>query len=543
MPQMTQAPAVQASQLTMSYCDKTVLAGTSFTIPRGSVLALLGPNGAGKSTTIDILCGLKRRSSGYVRVLGIDPAHADEAWRARVGVVRQSWRDHERWRVGDLLHHLSQYYGTYSSSEAGWDPDELLRVVGLSSVAAKRIRTLSGGQRRRLDVAIGLVGNPDILFLDEINTVSETLAPTMLQFLQYKTFGTHRVPEGWVIVTAGNPPEYNRAVRDFDVVTKDRVRELRVTADYGVWKGYALQRGMHGAVLAFLDLEPEAFFFVRAGEAGKCFVTARGWEDLSDSLKAYEALRLDVSGAFTASFLQDAEIADKFYRYYLLYRKYAALYDIAGILSGKEEADAAQLKKTGFDEKLSFVALLSAAIGERVRKWQEDFRVQQEVFRILKEIRDAETAGQTAVTEALREARFAAEQRLLREQAAEALSPTRERQLTAVVTRLRHYETLSDAAEPKDAFDALRTAFAADEAARKQREAETGEALSCALRFMAEGFGEGQELALFLTELNENSAVLAFADETGHADYARYNQLLLLRDRRETLKEEVMQFL
>ena len=169
--------------------------------------------------------------------------------------------------------------------------------------------------------------------------------------------------------------------------------------------------------------------------------------------------------------------------------------------------------------------------------------MQQEVFRILKEIRDAEAAGQAVVTEALREARFAAEQRLLREQAAEALSPSRERQLTAVVTRLRHYETLSDAAEPKDAFDALRTAFAADEAARKQREAETGEALSCALRFMAEGFGEGQELALFLTELNENSAVLAFADETGHADYARYNQLLLLRDRRETLKEEVMQFL
>ena len=87
----------------------------------------------------------------------------------------------------------------------------------------------------------------------------------MLQFLQYKTFGTHRVPEGWVIVTAGNPPEYNRAVRDFDVVTKDRVRELRVTADYGVWKGYALQRGMHGAVLAFLDLEPEAFLLCARG--------------------------------------------------------------------------------------------------------------------------------------------------------------------------------------------------------------------------------------------------------------------------------------
>ena len=239
MPQMTEAPAVQASQLTMSYGDKTVLAGTSFTIPRGSVLALLGPNGAGKSTTIDILCGLKRRSSGYVRVLGIDPAHADEAWRARVGVVRQSWRDHERWRVGDLLHHLSQYYGTYSSSEAGWDPDELLRVVGLSSVAAKRIRTLSGGQRRRLDVAIGLVGNPDILFLDEPTTGFDTEARNEFHALIHalvarKTLTivltTHDLREAeelasHVIVLAEGTVRFQGTVEEFGqrVQVKDRI--------------------------------------------------------------------------------------------------------------------------------------------------------------------------------------------------------------------------------------------------------------------------------------------------------------------------------
>ena len=222
MPQMTEAPAVQASQLTMSYGDKTVLAGTSFTIPRGSVLALLGPNGAGKSTTIDILCGLKRRSSGYVRVLGIDPAHADEAWRARVGVVRQSWRDHERWRVGDLLHHLSQYYGTYSSS-----------------VAAKRIRTLSGGQRRRLDVAIGLVGNPDILFLDEPTTGFDTEARNEFHALIHalvarKTLTivltTHDLREAeelasHVIVLAEGTVRFQGTVEEFGqrVQVKDRI--------------------------------------------------------------------------------------------------------------------------------------------------------------------------------------------------------------------------------------------------------------------------------------------------------------------------------
>ena len=89
-----------------------------------------------------------------------------------------------------------------------------------------------------------------ILFLDEINCVSETLAPTMLQFLQYKTFGTHRVPEGFVIVTAGNPPEYNRSVRDFDIVTLDRVKRLDVESDFGVWKEYARMNGVHGAVIS-----------------------------------------------------------------------------------------------------------------------------------------------------------------------------------------------------------------------------------------------------------------------------------------------------
>ncbi len=86
-----------------------------------------------------------------------------------------------------------------------------------------------------------------ILFLDEINCVSETLAPTMLQFLQYKTFGTHRVPDGFLIVTAGNPPQYNKSVRDFDIVTLDRVKRIDIDVDYGVWKEYARRQGVHGS--------------------------------------------------------------------------------------------------------------------------------------------------------------------------------------------------------------------------------------------------------------------------------------------------------
>jgi ABC-2 type transport system ATP-binding protein len=133
------------------------------------VLVLLGPNGAGKTTTIETLEGFRMRSAGRVQVLGTDPAQGDERWRARVGVVLQSWRDHAKWRVRELLAHLGSYYVGYSTerTERPWDVDELLAAVGLTGHADKQIRRLSGGQRRRLDVAIGVVGRPEVLFLDE----------------------------------------------------------------------------------------------------------------------------------------------------------------------------------------------------------------------------------------------------------------------------------------------------------------------------------------------------------------------------------------
>jgi ABC-2 type transport system ATP-binding protein len=102
-------------------------------------------------------------------VLGTDPAHGGEAWRARIGIVLQSWRDHARWQVRELLGHLGRYYAPYSSAtvKRPWDTDELIAAVGLTEHAGKKVRRLSGGQRRRLDVAIGIVGRPELLFLDE----------------------------------------------------------------------------------------------------------------------------------------------------------------------------------------------------------------------------------------------------------------------------------------------------------------------------------------------------------------------------------------
>ena len=160
---------VTVRDLRMRYGDQDVLTGVDFDIGAGEVVCLLGPNGAGKTTTIEILEGFRIRSAGDVMVLGQDPARADEDWRARTGVVLQSWRDHPRWTPRRLLIQLGGYFAPYSTAERSrpHDVDLLLETVGLTDLADRKIATLSGGQRRRLDVAIGIVGRPELLFLDE----------------------------------------------------------------------------------------------------------------------------------------------------------------------------------------------------------------------------------------------------------------------------------------------------------------------------------------------------------------------------------------
>ena len=169
MLETTTETVVTVRDLRMRYGDHDVLTGVDFDIKAGEVLCLLGPNGAGKTTTIEILEGFRIRSAGEVSVLGEDPATAGETWRARTGVVLQSWRDHPRWTPRRLLTLIGSYYAPYSTDRVTrpWPVDDLLDIVGLTDIADQKISTFSGGQRRRLDVAMGIVGRPDLLFLDE----------------------------------------------------------------------------------------------------------------------------------------------------------------------------------------------------------------------------------------------------------------------------------------------------------------------------------------------------------------------------------------
>ncbi|WP_202912166.1 ABC transporter ATP-binding protein [Nesterenkonia muleiensis] len=160
-------PVISVSGLQMRYGDKQVLAGLDLTVEAEEVVALLGPNGAGKSTTVEILEGFRVPSAGRVSVLGVDPAHGDDAWRSRLGVVLQSSNDHGKWRPRQLLGYVADFYRPYVDP---WSVDELLELVGLTDQANQKLQTLSGGQRRRLDVALGVVGRPPLLFLDEPTT-------------------------------------------------------------------------------------------------------------------------------------------------------------------------------------------------------------------------------------------------------------------------------------------------------------------------------------------------------------------------------------
>ncbi|NUR86663.1 MAG: ABC transporter ATP-binding protein [Nonomuraea sp.] len=155
---------IEVRDLCMRYGERDVLRDVGFAMDAGEVVVLLGPNGAGKTTTIEILEGFRARSAGQVSVLGADPGRAGERWRSRIGVVLQSWRDHGSWRVRELLEHLGGYYRPFGTP---YPIGELVAAVGLEELAGQRVSRLSGGQRRRLDVAIGIVGRPELLFLDE----------------------------------------------------------------------------------------------------------------------------------------------------------------------------------------------------------------------------------------------------------------------------------------------------------------------------------------------------------------------------------------
>lgn len=246
-----------------------------------------------------------------------------------------------------------------------------------------------------------------ILFIDEINCVSETLIPTMLQFLQCKTFGNQKVPEGWIIVAAGNPPEFNRSVREFDMVTYDRLRVINIDADLEVWREYAREREIHNAILSYLDIRPQNFYRVEADVDGLKFITARGWEDMSSLMYVYEELGISINAGVVGEFLHNEDVAEDFGAYYDLYNKYRDDYGINNILMGNAAPDIyRRMVEADYDERLTVVNLLLDTLNKHF-KYSTALKADTDNW--YKSIKDKIKAGEDTAAIDKEKAEFAAQ--------------------------------------------------------------------------------------------------------------------------------------
>ena len=368
-----------------------------------------------------------------------------------------------------------------------------------------------------------------ILFLDEINCVSETLTPSILQFLQYKTFGRHRIPDGWIVITAGNPPEYNRAVREFDVAILDRMKQMTIEPDVDAWKRYATEKRMHPAVISYLNLKKNDFYRIETTVSGISFVTARGWEDLSQMLILYEMNHFTVDENLVGQYLRNTKIAKEFELYYHLFVKYRDHYQVDRILEGEaSEEILTHAKNAPFDEKLSLVELLADSVTADMKTVLEKERLLRELE---EQIRTAVRQSECSAAEYLRKA---AEQTTHRARSAE-----REKKLHAAGLAVLMEDCVGLLDTPTQELDAVR------ETVREKRRTLQAEAdaassrLSHVFSFCERAFGvESQEMLILVTELTVNRHSAGFIGKYGSEEYDVNSSKLMLTDRRDSLLAE-----
>ena len=391
-----------------------------------------------------------------------------------------------------------------------------------------------------------------LLFIDEINCVSETLAPAMLQFLQAKTFGNQKVPDGWIIVAAGNPAEYNRSVREFDVVTLDRLRVMEIEPDYSVWRTYAADEMIHGSILSYLDIHRENFYRMETTLEGREYVTARGWQDLSEYICVCEELGLNVDTQVISQYVAHPAVAKDFANYLQLYYKYQADYQVDEILAGTiREGTLNKLKFAAMDERLKVTSLLLASLTGTFREVYDADEQTGLLFGYLKEALEAAGDGETAqkgladepgkhtekaversCRQILTRERNRLEQRVAAGQGKRQLL----RREGAALEEFEAYVSLAAATgDPQ----ALKAHFGSRREELEKEIASAGEKLENAFDFMERAFGESQEMVVFITELSMNRYASWLLGEYDCDRYYMYNRNLLFNEREQAIREQL----
>ena len=383
-----------------------------------------------------------------------------------------------------------------------------------------------------------------ILFLDEVNCVSETLAPSMLQFLQYKVFGTHQIPNGWIVVTAGNPPEYNKSVREYDIATWDRLKRVDVEPDYDVWKEYAYKKGIHGSILTFLEIKKNYFYIVETTVERKSFVTARGWEDLSEMIKLYEKNKITVDIKLISQYLQNDQAAKEFAVYYDLYNKYKSDYQVTDILNGTaSDSIKKRAKDAMFDERLSLLGLLIDSVNADMRTAVETDNAILENLRILKKVKADLSDGSKNYIEVLHG--YADSERKALQSGEKSNSIDYETKYAYNYT-IRFIEQVLDslkmenaARDNVEAFKKIKANYDATVSSHKANNVDIKNKLKNLFEFIEEIFEDGQEMLILVTELTVRYYCAKFITKFGCDEYFKHNRDLLFYERKQELLAEI----
>lgn len=385
-----------------------------------------------------------------------------------------------------------------------------------------------------------------ILFLDEINCVADSLAPVMLQFLQYKILGKHQIPQGWVVTTAGNPPMYNKSVNEFDVVTMDRLKKVEVEPDFKIWKEYAYKRHLHTAIICYLESHEPDFYHVGLSDKGEIekFVTARAWEDLSEMMLLYEEGGIDIDSTLIAQYIQDTDIDDRFLEYYTQYVEYYNKYYVEDILDGNvtediiESARAAQ----GTEKRLLF-GMIIESLAASMKESLEMEKMLKKLHPILQD-----TISRLNANFSNREI---ISNHIMREQStleklsrARVISPSDKRVMHWIIYNLGIY--MEKTTQCRDNARAVQCVVQEFDTSRSQMKLITDEAIKKmqnAFTFIEAVYDDGKEKIMLYNELKVNYHTKTFmkrygfeeyfGGSTAQADYSQIEQLALdpnLRD-------------
>lgn len=376
-----------------------------------------------------------------------------------------------------------------------------------------------------------------ILFLDEINCTSETLAPLMLQFLQYKTFGRHKLPNGWIVVTAGNPPEYNNAVREFDLATWDRLRRVDVEPNFDVWKEFALSLGVHPAVMSYLETLRKDFYRVESTVDGKFFVTARGWSDLSAMLSLYEEKNIKVDKAMITQYIQHPKIAKEFAMYYDLFNKYRSDYQVNSILEGKASNTIKErAKQARFDERLALIGLILKALHDHISTTTDEEAVLTDLLSVLKKFKK-EVKNDTIEAKSFFNSLMSDyDQQLTRNAKTGTYTSQEVRRMKMVQSILdTEYDLIKEGDDNAKAFKAVKRDFDKRVKAMEAEATACVDALENVFAFAESVFGEGQEILILVSELTINKVTATFISNYGCEAYFKHNKELLFYERQKDI--------